>query len=45
MEELDDEFMDKSIEKANSITTKMSTTIDDFLGIFMYQNKSKNCLF
>ena len=40
MEELDDEFMDKSIEKANSITTKMSTTIDDFRN-FYKPNKSK----
>ena len=40
MEELDDEFMDKSIEKANSITTKMSTTIDDFRNFYV-PNKSK----
>ena len=40
MEELNDEFMDRSIEKANSITTKMSTTIDDFRN-FYKPNKSK----
>jgi len=32
--------MDKSIEKANSITTKMSTTIDDFRNFYV-PNKSK----
>ena len=39
MEELNDEFIDKSINKANMITTKMSTTIDDFRN-FYKPNKS-----
>ena len=34
MDELNDEFMDKSIKKANMITTNMSTTIDDFRNFF-----------
>ena len=38
--ELDDEFMDKSIKKANLLTTNMSKTIDDFRNFFK-PNKEK----
>ena len=34
MDELDDEFMDKSIKKANLLTNTMSKTIDDFRNFF-----------
>ncbi len=39
-DDLDDEFMDRSIEKANKITKSMSKTIDDFRGFFN-PNKEK----
>jgi signal transduction histidine kinase len=34
MDDLDDEFMDKSIKKANLLTNSMSKTIDDFRNFF-----------
>jgi signal transduction histidine kinase len=34
MDELDDEFMEKSIEKGKKLTTTMSKTIDDFRDFF-----------
>lgn len=34
MGELDDEFMDRSVKKANLLTNTMSKTIDDFRGFF-----------
>jgi len=41
MDELDDEFMDKSVAKANLLTNNMSKTIDDFRNFFK-PNKSKD---
>ena len=40
MNELDDEFMDKSLKKANFLTNEMSQTIDDFRNFFK-PNKTK----
>lgn len=40
MDELNDEFMDRSINKANSLTKAMSKTIDDFRNFFK-PNKQK----
>ena len=40
MDELDDEFMDKSIKKANLLTNTMSKTIDDFRN-FLKPNKER----
>jgi len=40
MEELNDEFMDKSVKKANLLTGTMSKTIDDFRSFFK-PNKTK----
>ncbi len=40
MDELDDEFMDRSIKKVNLLTNNMSKTIDDFRNFFK-PNKEK----
>jgi len=40
MDELNDDYMNKSIRKANAITSSMSTTIDDFRNFFK-PNKNK----
>jgi signal transduction histidine kinase len=40
LQKLDDEVMDKSVEKSMMLINKMSTTIDDFLGFFR-QDKIK----
>jgi len=39
-DELDEEFLDKSVKKANLLTTNMSRTIDDFRSFFK-PNKTK----
>ncbi len=40
MDELDDEFMDRSVKKVNLLTSNMSKTIDDFRNFFK-PNKEK----
>ena len=44
MDELDDEFMDKSIKKANLLTNTMSKTIDDFRNFFKPNKEKKEFL-
>ena len=44
MDELNDEFMDKSIKKANLLTNTMSKTIDDFRNFFKPNKEKKEFL-
>ena len=44
LDELDDEFMDKSIKKANLLTNTMSKTIDDFRNFFKPNKEKKEFL-